>query len=893
MPDLRDTRPDPQKLLSSIQHEQELSQKGKLKIFFGMCAGVGKTYTMLMSAREANGHGVELVVGYVETHKRVDTEALLTGLELLPRQRVEYHGAVLEEFDLDAALTRAPSVILVDELAHTNVPGSRHAKRYQDVLELLDRGIDVYTTLNVQHLESRAETVAQITGSIVRETVPDSVFDRADEVELIDITTGELQKRLAEGKVYAPERSQRAADNFFRTGNLTALREMALRVTAERVDSQLRDYMRRERISGPWKSGQRLLVAVSPSPHSMALIRWARRMAHTMDASWIAVYVEPPEPADEKVKLQLGKNIQLARELGAEIVSTSDHDLAGALIRVAREHNATQLLVGKSAGSRTPFQHSLIDRLVAMSGNLDISVVGGDDTQAGKRSWLSVQHSSWSAYVTAMFVVSVVVLICYPLSNWLGYQTVAFVLLFAVSLLPLRLGPGPVLIAATMSALSWDFFFIPPRFTIYVARLEDVLMLLTYFSIAAVTGFLSARSRSRSRALLLREQRVSALYSLTNDLAAARSRDEVVTAAIRNIEKTFGGNVVVFLGTDDGDMASTPHPASTVTVEEKEKGAAAWVYWNEKSAGRFTNTLPSVSLTFFPLSGPRYPLGVVGIKLPGDTRLSLEPETLLESFMRQIATAVERETLNAITKKAVVVQESERLYKTLFDSVSHEMRTPLAAIIGAAEAMDDAAVASAPAVRNELLHQVRDAAARLNRVVQNLLDMTRIESGLVVAKKDWCDAGDLLRAAVSRLSKELEGHPVAVEVEPGIPLLRVDFGLMEQTLCNLLLNAAQYSPPGSEIRAEAKVEGSTFVLDVSDRGPGLPSGAIEEVFKKFYRVPGTATGGTGLGLSIVRGFVEAHGGTISVANRAGGGTIFSIHVPVEHVQTAKELSGNE
>lgn len=535
-------RPDPDDLLQSLKREEERETKGKLKIFFGMCAGMGKTYDMLEAAHEARSKGISVLVGYVKTHGRSETEALLPGLEILPQETVEYRGTILQEMDADAILARKPSLVLVDELAHTNAPGSRHTKRYQDVNELLDNGIDVYTTLNVQHLESRADTVAQITGSTVRETVPDSVFENADSVEIVDFPPDELLRRLTDGKVYTAERSQQAVRNFFRTGNLTALREMALRLVAERVDHQLRDLMKTKRIAGPWKSGQRLLVGISPSPNTVKLIRWARRTAYTMDASWVAVYVERSHALSNAARDRLARNIKLARELGAEIVTTADEDIAEGILRVAREQNATQILIGKTS-RRLPFSASLLDGLIEKSGELDIYVVGGDESAPASRRRLRLPdiQSGIQQYLVATVVILAVSLALYPMRSTLGYQTISLFLLLTVVLLPLKLGAGPVLLAAAFSAIVWDFFFIPPQFTFAIGLLQDGLMFSLYFGVAAVTGVLIARIRAREKAVRVREQHSSALYGLTKDLSIARGIVVAHGGAISCTNRSGGG----------------------------------------------------------------------------------------------------------------------------------------------------------------------------------------------------------------------------------------------------------------------------------------------------------------------------------------------------------------
>lgn len=876
------TRPDPDALLQAIKKEEEKAAKAKLKVFFGMCAGVGKTYDMLKSAHEAKSKGIDVVIGYVETHKRPETQALLEGLGIIPRKKLEYKETTLEEMDLDAILARKPKLVLVDELAHTNAPGSRHTKRYQDVMELLDNGIDVYTTVNVQHLESRADTVAQITGSIIRETVPDSVFDQADEVEVIDIPPEELLKRLAEGKVYTPERSQQAIQNFFRKGNLTALREMALRLTAERVDHQLRDYMQSQRIAGPWKSGQRLLVAISPSPSSVSLIRWARRMAYTMNASWVVVYVESSKPLSDTAKAQLIGNLKLAGELGAETITTADQDFAQALVRVARQQNATQILVGKTR-RHFSFVSTSLDRLIELSGDLDVYVVGEHLAAASRKKKFAfpIIHSGIAQYGLAAALVFLIALACYPLEWYLGYQTVSLILLLTVALMPLKLGVGPVLLAAGLSALVWDFFFIPPQFTFVVARGQDILMLITYFAIAAVTGTLTARIRARERAVRQREERSTALYSLTKDLSSAATQDDVARAAAANIKKFFDAEVAVFLSQPDGDIFTKAHSASTYEIAEKEFSVAAWAYWNEHKAGKFTDTLPFAQATYYPMSGPRYPLGVIGVNLHGAQQLPFEQETLLQNFVSQIGSTLEREQLNEIAKRSIAFEESERLYKTLFNSISHELRTPIAAIVSASEGLLDDNASSRSEVKKDLTHEIHTAAERLNRLVDNLLDMTRLESGRISPALDWCDLRDLINSTTQKLSRELSGHDVKIDVVPDMPLVKVDFGLIEQAVTNLLHNASLYTPRGSTVSIQVFTDAHEAVIVIADNGPGFPRESLSKLFEKFYRVPGTKTGGTGLGLSIARGFVEAHKGTIKVEDREEGGARFIIRLPLQ------------
>jgi two-component system sensor histidine kinase KdpD len=876
-------RPDPDTLLQLLKKEEEKEKKGKLKIFFGMCAGVGKTYDMLRDAHAEISKGVDVVIGYIETHKRVETEALLAGLPVIPRKTIEYKGTMLEEMDLDAIISRKPQLILVDELAHTNVPGSRHTKRYQDVLELLENGIDVFTTLNVQHLESRAETVAQITGSIIHETVPDSIFEAANEVEVIDISPNELLKRLSDGKVYTPERSQRAVQNFFRAGNLSALREMSLRLTAERVDQQLREYKQTKRISETWKSGTRLVVGINAGSQSLSVIRWARRVSYTMDASWVAVYVETSKKPTLTETEQLSKNIKLARELGAEIITTSDEDIAGALLRVAREQNATQILIGKPKPKAFFHASRLVENLLRKSRDIDVYVVGHEEESQPQPFLDRIPkiQSGLLQYFIAAIIVLCVALVCFPFTSVIGYRTISLILLFTISLLPLGMGRGPVLLGAALGAVSWDFFFIPPVFTFHVGHVEDRLMLLMFLIVAAVTGTLSARVRAREKAVRQREMRSSALFALTKDLSSAHSQDEVIQAAIVNIKKFFDADVALFLGDADGDMSHQAHSASSWIPDEKEFSVAAWTYWNEKKAGKFTDTLPFAQATYYSMSGPRYPVGVIGVRVLQDEKLGIDQEILLENFIAQIASAVERELLNEVTKKSIVVAESEKLYKTLFNSISHELRTPLATIMGASENLLAANQTQVSATTREFYHEIHTAGERLNRLVANLLDMTRLESGMIQPKLNWCDVRDIINATLKGLEKEIGQHKVTVTIQEDLPLVKLDFGLMEQALTNLVYNASVHTPPGTQIEIQALVENNQCSITIADNGPGIPKSDINKVFEKFYRAEGTSTGGTGLGLPIAKGFIEAHRGTLSVRNRLPAGTEFKIEIPME------------
>jgi len=879
-----DYRPDPDALLEAIQKDEARQQRGKLKIFFGMAAGVGKTYAMLEAARRLQSEGVDVVVGFVETHRRAETEAMLEGLEVIPRQQVEYRGTLMEEMDTDAILARKPEMVLVDELAHTNVPGVRHVKRFQDVQELLEAGIDVWTTVNVQHFESRADAVRQITGITVHETVPDSILDLANEIELVDLSPEELRKRLSEGKVYTTERIETAAQNFFRVGNLTALREMALRLTAERVDHQLQDYMQVKQIAGPWKSGERLMCAVGPSPFSERLIRWTRRMAYNLEAPWLAVYIETPAEVNAEQKKRLAENLALARSLGGEVAVSSGSNVGEGLLRLAKQRNVTQIVVGKPL--RHPVQDflrggSLVDHLIRESGDVDIYVVTGDkpDSSSSRRIPSPAQHSGWGQYLLAMGIVvgaTVLNLVALPL---IGYQAVGLIELLAVLLIAIYIGRGPAVLAAIISALSWNYLFILPRFTFDISQPEDVILFVLYFAIAIFTGNLTARLRTQERQARNHADRTMALYTLAHETAAAVNMDDVLRTAVAQIGQVFDAEVVMLL--PDGEQGKlVAHPSSTLTLDEKEFSVGLWAFENGKPAGRFTDTLPLATVQFMPLNTVSRTVGVIGIRTRQQERLSFDQEALLETFINQAALVIERELLDEAAEQAAMLRESERLYTTLLNSISHELRTPIAAITGAASGLLDAQTGQQETVRLELARSIQTAAERLNRLVENLLDMSRLESGRLRLKRDWCDVSEIIGVAVKNLEPYLTDHPLKIVVKPALPLIEADFVLLEQVLVNLLDNACHYTPSGTPIQITAEQHGQQLEIRVSDSGAGIPEGDLERIFDKFYRVPGTSSGGTGLGLSISRGLVEAHGGTLAARNRTEGGAEFIIRLPL-------------
>ena len=881
--DLAENRPNPDELLASINKEEEKSKRGKLKIFFGMCAGVGKTYSMLQTAQAEKQKGINIIIGYIETHNRKETGELTEGFELIPRKSIEYKTTSLQEMDLDTIIARNPQVVLVDELAHTNSPGSRHAKRYQDVQELLENGISVYTTLNVQHLESRSETVAQITGIVVRETLPDEIFENADEVELIDITPEELLQRLSEGKVYTPERSKEAVENFFRKGNINALREMALRIVADRVDKQLHDYLHYKRIRGPWKSGLHLLVAVSSSPSSGRLLRWAKTLSYSMSANIQAIYIETAHKITPKEREGLDKNIKLAKGLGIQFRIITHPDIVKAIVDFAQKENITHIIVGKPRIRNIVSLFRLgnfVNRLIRYSGNIDVYILGAD-SQAKDKFKESASIPSFTSnirqYLTVLAFVIVSSLICYSIRDIIGYQVVSFALLFLISILSVFFGTGPILLAASLCAVIWDYFFIPPQFTLHIDKPFDVLMLVMFFTIALLNGILTSRIRSQEKKIRVREERTHALYQLTRDLTIISGYDEVTKVAITYINKFFHLDCTIILKNEQNQLNDWIQPDSKLALSENEQSIASWVFKHTNKAGKYTDTLPSTAFTFYPLQGNSGNMGVIAVK--HEANFTFGEEQFWEAFLSQISGKYEREFLRDATKKTYILSESEKLYKTLFNSISHELRIPVTTIMGASDTLlsqvypDD--------IRKKLYSEINIASIRLNRLIENLLNMSRLESGRITSHPDWCDVHDFANSVSESLHQELLPFKLSAIIPVDMPLVHIDFGLTEQILHNLILNATQYAPVGSRIRLKFFYDNGYLTIQVMDRGKGFPESEFLYVFEKFYRGKDSIAGGTGLGLSIVKGFVEAQKGKVVAENRQNGGAKFTIKLPTE------------
>jgi two-component system sensor histidine kinase KdpD len=890
-----DARRDPDELLKRVKEEERRAQRGKLVVFFGAAPGVGKTYSMLEAARSERDLKRDVVIGVVETHGRYDTSALVIGLELLPRKKVEYRGVTVDEFDLDGALARRPGLILMDELAHTNAPGLRHAKRWQDVEELLDAGIDVYSSLNVQHIESLNDVIAQVTGIVVRETVPDRMLDEAAEVRLIDLPPDELLERLGEGKIYIPDQAERAVQSFFRKGNLIALRELALRRTAERVDAQMRVYRTEHGIQRVWPAGERVLVGVSPSPASARLVRAACRMAGSLHAKWIAVYVETPASLrlSDSGRARLAENLRLAEQLGAETVTLSGQSGAQETLAYARSHNVTKIVVGKPTHPRWKdlFAVSFLEEMVRSSGGIDVYVISGEDSD-GRPSTPQEAPTARLPLMPKVYVVSVVPPLLATVVCWFSFRharlqaqfaDVVMVYLLGIIVVAMRFGYGPSILAAVSSVLLLDYFFVPPYLSFAVSDFQHVVTFVVMLVVALVISRLAQRIRDQATSARSREQRTASLYGMTRELAGTPATKNLSAVAVRHLNEVFEAHVAVLLVEPDGTLANAAIGDLAFTPDEKEQGVVDWVWGHDKAAGLSTDTLPYASALYVPLRETRGKVGVLGVR-PADRRRFVDPEqrALLDLFATQVASAIERARLAEEAQRVQLQMDAEKLRSALLSSVSHDLRTPLAVITGAASTLVQTDRVLAPEVRQDLSETIHEEAQRLNRLVQNLLDMTKITSGAMKVAKEWQPLEEVVGAVLNRMDERLHDRQVDVHLPKDLPLVPIDAVLIEQVLINLLENAAKYSPKGSPLELSATHEDNAVVVEVADRGPGVPTEHLDQIFEKFYRLPRERQGGgAGLGLAICRGIIETHGGMIWAEPRKGGGSAFRFTIPIE------------
>jgi two-component system sensor histidine kinase KdpD len=900
-------RPDPDTLLARVHAEEARQARGRLKVFFGATAGVGKTYAMLEAALEKRAEGVDVLVGYIETHGRAETEALLGTptrhgmLRSLPCRTVAYRGATLEELDLDAALARQPALILVDELAHTNAPDSRHPKRWQDVEELLDAGVDVYTTVNVQHIESLNDVVAQITGIRVRETVPDRMIEQADEVELIDLPPDDLLQRLREGKVYVPQQAQRATEHFFRKGNLIALRELALRRTAERVDAQMRGYMRDHAITQTWPAAERILVCVGPGSQGVRLVRAGRRMATGLRAEWIVVTVETAKTARlaETERDQLVQTLRLAEQLGAEVVTLNGHQVTEALLAYARTRNVTKIIVGKPAQPRWKeiVFGSTVDAVVRQSGEIDVYVMSGDEhpSETTTPRPLIERTSEGPAYAWGVLVVILCSVVAWLMFPYFALANLIMVYLVGVVVVAARFGRGPSILASVLGVAAFDFFFVQPFLNFAVSDVEYVITFAVMLLVGLVISTLTVRMRQQADIAQERARRVAALYTMSREFASSRTIEKVLRAAVGNINQTFDSQVVILLPHVAGKLQAWGNYAGwwgdginermVFAPDAHEQGVAEWVYGNQHMAGQGTDTLSGARGLYLPLMASRGVVGVLGVR-PAQPRRFVVPEQLhlLETFASQVALALERVALAEEAQRAQVQAETEQMRSSLLSSVSHDLRTPLAAITGATSTLREGGAALDQATRDELIETAYDEAERLNRLVGNLLDMTRIEAGAVQVQKEWQPIEEVIGAALTRLDNQLNERTIRTSLPDDLPLVPLDGVLIELVLINLLENAVRYTPPGSPIDINVTATTVALTVEIADRGPGIPPSDTERIFDKFYRAQARdGQRGAGLGLAICRGVVEAHGGRIWAENRAGGGALFRFTLPTEYV----------
>ncbi len=883
-------RPDPDLLLAQVKDEEARRKRGKLKVFLGAAPGVGKTFAMLEEARKRAAEGVQVLVGYAEQHIRPETEAILLGMDILPYKLVAYRGATLKEFDLDAALARHPELVLVDELAHTNAAGLRHQKRWQDVLELLDAGIDVYTTLNVQHLESLNDIVERITTINVRETLPDSVLDEADEVELVDTSPEELMERLREGKIYRPDIAERAVRSFFNKGNLLALRELALRKTAERVDAQMQDFRRDNSVNTTWAATERILVCVSSSPLSAKLVRAARRLSAGLKAPWVAAYVETPDGASRSQQDldRTTQTLRLAEQLGGDTVTLSGQKVAEELIAFARTRNITKIIIGKPEQSRwRELVHgSVVDDLIRQSGQIDIYVIrGGEDEPKAPAAARPHESVKWADYAKAACAVAAATVVAWPMHRRFELSNIIMIYLLAVVAIATRVGRGPAITASVLSVAAFDFFFVPPRWTFAVTDTQFLVTFTVMLIVAVVISTLTDRVRKQAVAARARERRTAALFSLSRELAAIRQLDGLLAASVRQISEVFDSQSVIILPNEENRLVVREKSTTSFDIDEKELATAQWVFEHRQPAGINTTTLPAARALYLPLVGSQGTVGVLGI-CPADASTLRHPEQrrLLETFASQSAVAIERANLAEQARSAWERVETEFMRNTLLSSVSHDLRTPLASIIGAASALTESDSVLTEQSRHELADTICEESERMDRLINNLLDMTRLESGGLLLKKEWQPIQEVVGSALHHFRKRLAGREVAVNVPATSSLVPIDAVAIEQVLINLLDNALQYTPAASPLEINAAEADNNIVLQVLDHGPGLPPGKEEQVFQKFFRShpANTIQGsrGIGLGLAICRGIVEAHGGTITAQNRPDGGALFRLTLPL-------------
>jgi two-component system sensor histidine kinase KdpD len=905
---MNNERPDPDQLLARVERNHAKAKRGRLKIFFGAAAGVGKSYAMLLAARERRAENLDVVVGLIETHGRKETQALLTGLEVLPTRQVDYKGTILHEFDIDAAIKRRPAIMLVDELAHTNAPNSRHPKRWQDIHELLEAGIDVYTALNVQHLESLNDDIGQISGIRVWETVPDTVFEDADEIELVDLPPDELLLRLKEGKVYLPQQAQQAIHNFFRKGNLIALRELALRQTANRVDLQMLTYREDHAIRDVWQVNERILVCIGVNPLAERLVRAGKRLATSLRAKWLVVYVETPQlqrlPAEKRDGVL--RILRLAEQLGAETVTLSAPDMGEAIIEFCSERNINKLVLGKPSrrGWKRWLLGSVVDELISHAHNVNIYLLGSrkdsDSSEVnlfrksplpGLRQRSAKKKGYYSGYGWAVLITLFSVLIAHFMVGSLELANVVMIFLLGVVFIATRFGRGPSVLASILSVAIFDFLFVPPYYSFSVADSQYLITLLTMLVVGMVISNLMINVRSQAKVASHRERRAAVLYAMSKELSLSQTEEDIVRTAVRHLHSEFSSSNVILFPDSNGRMLYPKQKSIPESLHGADLSVAQWVFDHNEMAGQGTNTLSGNEAIYFPICNEDKVLGVLAL-LPVNLRRVFLPEQqkLLETFLRQIGQAVARIRLAEQAKTTQMQVETERLRNSLLSAISHDLRTPLATIIGSASTLLEGEGRLQTQDKLDLSRVIVDEAERMSNLINNILDMARLDAGVVELNKQWHPVEEIIGTVLTRLQKHLLDRAVKVKLPAGIPMIFVDAVMIEQVLINLLENAIRYTPEGSDLEITADMTEAAVEIKVADHGAGIPKGREDSLFEKFYQARHEAAqSGVGLGLAICRAIIEAHGGKIYAQNRLGGGAVFTFILPIDQSPPVMEL----
>lgn len=886
---MADIRPNPDQVLAQVQAAAAKEKRGSLRIFFGYAAGVGKTYSMLQAARLAKQEGRDVVAGYVEPHGRIETEALLEGFETLPLMEIPYRGVTLQEFNVDAALTRHPNLILVDELAHTNAAGCRYEKRWQDIEELLEAGIDVWTTLNVQHIESLNDVIGQITGVIVRETIPDGVFERADDLELIDITPEELLIRLKAGKVYVSEQAERAVQSFFQKQNLTALRELSLRRAADRVHDDVEAGRRAKAAIQPWATVDRLLVCIGPSPTTARVIRTAKRMATALNAPWLAVSVDlAGEQSSSAVKQQIAQHFQLAERLGAETLTLAGQKVTETILDFARSRNVTKILIGKTRQPRWRrfLVGTVVDDLLEQSGEIDVYVIHGkEDIQPFSPVKSHGSRLNRSLYLKSALAIMVAACLAAGLRSLQiadSEANTAMFFLAGVAWAAFRYGRGPAVFSSILAVLTFDFFFSPPLYSLATADSQYAVTFVIMLIIALGISTLTSRLRAQIESARLRERRTSALFELGKQLSSLSGKIFLVNAAGSKLSEITRGEICIYLSCPPAPAELVLGDESSIASHPVSLPTAQWVIDHEQIAGAGTNTLPNALAVFFPMIGSQRSLGAIGIRTT-EMQTLLEPDQrrFIEACANQLALSLERDQLAIDATEAHIQAETEQVRSSLLSSVSHDLKTPLAAIAGASSSLLQSPTLD-ERIRHQLLETIREEATRLNRLLENILQMSKLDAGATAPHMQWHLLEEIVGSALRRTQQELDQHPVRLDIPDKLPLIFVDGLLIEQVFVNLLENAARHTPAGTVNHINAVLENNAIRITMSDNGPGIPAGAEEKIFNRFYRASPMADSGrgSGLGLAICRAIVKAHGGTITASTVPENGAEFVIRLPL-------------